>query len=264
MNNFLKLTIIALIIVTLIIGTHYLGWLKPVENVLVKSLAFIQQKFYSFSLYLKSFKDAWLTKRNLLKENGELKEQLKDYQLDQSRLKSLEEENELLKKELNFVREKGYKFLSAKIITGVSDPLSQSVVINRGKKDGVVKGLAVVADNGILVGKIFAVEDNYAKVLLLTDNKSKVAATVQNLTQTVGLVEGQFGLGLEMTNIPQDQEVKEGDLIVTSGLEGQIPKNLLIAKVESVHPIKSEIFKTAILSPIIPLNRLSDVLVIIP
>jgi len=53
-------------------------------------------------------------------------------------------------------------------------------------------------------------------------------------------------------------------LVVTSGLEGKIPKNLLIAKVESVEAVESEIFKTAILRPIIPLSTLSDVVIIIP
>ncbi|MEK7652973.1 MAG: rod shape-determining protein MreC [Patescibacteria group bacterium] len=264
MNIFLKRIIIVLVIIALIVATHYLGWLKPAENLLVKSLSFFQEKTHAASRSLKSFKEGWLIKRDLLKENGDLKDQLKNYQLDQSKLKSLAEENLLLKKELKFTESSGYKFISAKIITGVSDPLSQSVVINRGKKDGVVAGLAVVAEQGILVGKVFEAEDGYAKVTLLTDNKSKVAATVQNLTQTIGLVEGQFGLGLQMTNIPQNEDVKEGDLIVTSGLEGQIPKNLLIARVENVRQVKSEIFKTAILSLIISLNNLSDVLVIIP
>jgi rod shape-determining protein MreC len=91
-----------------------------------------------------------------------------------------------------------------------------------------------------------------------------VAATIQNTDHTAGLVEGQFGLSFSMTNIPQDEPIKIGDLVVTSGLEGQIPKNLLIAKIERVDKIESEIFKTAILTPIVSLDNLSDVLVIIP
>ena len=105
---------------------------------------------------------------------------------------------------------------------------------------------------------------DYSKVLLLTDNKSKVAATIQNSEKTTGLIEGQFGLSLAMTNIPQDQEVKVGDLIVTSGLEGKIPKDLLIAKVENINQVESEIFKTALLSPIISFDNLSYVLVVVP
>ncbi len=100
--------------------------------------------------------------------------------------------------------------------------------------------------------------------MLLKDSKSRVAVTIQNLDHTVGLVEGQYGLSFSMTNIPQNQDIREGDLVVTSGLEGKIPKNLLVAKVASIKSIESEIFKTAILTPILNFDNLSNVLVIIP
>lgn len=260
----LKKIIIALAVIVLLLGLHYLNWLKPAENVLVRVLTPIQAKARDFSSGIKDFSNNWLNKRNLLLENNDLKEKLKTSRVDQAKLNSLSAENELLKKELKFLEERPVKYVAAKIVTGISDPLSQSVIINRGRKDGITKGLAVVADKGILVGKVYEVRDNFSKVLLLTDSQSKVAATIQNLDLTIGLVEGQFGLSFAMTNIPQNQAVAEGDLIVTSGLEGNIPKDLLIAQVESVNQVESEIFKTAILKPVIPFNNLSYVLVIIP
>jgi rod shape-determining protein MreC len=224
----------------------------------------VQHVFYGASQGGNNFYDAWLKKRDLLKENSQIKSDLVKMTVDSSKLNSLQEENILLKKELNFVEEKKYKFVAARIISGVADPLSQSVIINRGKRDGIEKNLAVISNEGIMVGKIIDVYDDFSKALLLSDNKSKVAATVQNLDHTVGLVEGQYGLSFSMTNIPQNQEIKEGDLVVTSGLEGKIPKDLLIAKVDRVNSVESEIFKTAILTPIISLNSLSDVVVVIP
>ncbi len=247
-----------------VIFFHYLGWLKPVEGVMATILMPAQSGFYGLSRGVGGFYEDWLTKRNLLGENEYLKKQLVVQIIDASKLKSLEEENQLLKKEMNFVEENKFKYVAAKIVSGVSDPLSQSVIINRGKKDGIIKGLAVIAENGIFIGKVIEVQDGYSKVMLISDNKSRVAATVQNLDHTVGLIEGQYGLSFSMTNIPQNQDIKEGDLVVTSGLEGQIPKNLLIAKVDRVVLVESEIFKTAMLSPIVPLNSLSDVVVIVP
>ena len=253
-----------LIIIGVLIMLHYVGWIKPVENLFVRIFAPIEGGLRSGSLGMKSFYGNWINRKDLIAENEGLKDQLKNYQMDLSRANSLEEENDLLRQELKFTKDSKYKYVAAKIITGVSDPISQSVVINRGKADGVVKGLAVVAGNGIMIGKISEVQDNFSKVLLLTDSNSKVAATVQNVDKTAGLVEGQYGLSFSMTNIPQDQKIDENDLIVTSGLEGQIPKNILIAKVERVEKVESEIFKTAILSPLIPFANLSDLLVIIP
>lgn len=264
MQRVFKLLVIGLIIIILLIATHYISWLAPVENLAVRAIEPVQKTTHSLTSGLRNFYSNWLSHRDLLSENEKLKEELKNIQLDQSQINSLKQENELLKRELRFVQQENFKFISARIITGVSDNLSRSVIINRGQKDGLQKGMAVVADEGILVGKIYEVSDNFSKVLLLTDNKSKVAATIQNQNQTVGLVEGQFGLSFTMTNIPQTAEVNENDLVVTSGLEGQIPKDLLIAKVDQVNQIESEIFKTAILTPIISFDHLSYVLVVVP
>lgn len=264
MDKIFRLTVFGLIIIALIVSFHYLGWLKPAESVLLKIISPIQRGAYTSALGVRSFYDAWLTKKNLLAENEILKDQLKTKQVSQSQINSLKEENELLKKELNFLRDNDFNFVATKIVSGVSDPISKSVIINRGLEDGVRKGLAVVADEGVLIGKIIEVYSNFSKVLLLTDNTSLVAATIQNQSKTAGLVEGQFGLSFTMTNIPQDQEINEGDLVVTSGLEGDIPKNLLIARVESVQHIESEIFKTATLGSIIPFDSLSYLAVIIP
>lgn len=264
LDRLLKSLIYSLAAILIAVFFHYLGWLKPIENLFILTLKPIQSGSYELSQKTKNFSDYWLRKRNLIAENQKLIDEVKALSVDQSKSKSLEEENALLKRELNFVDEAKKRFVAARIITGVSDPLSQTVIIDRGAKDGIVPGLAVVADQGILVGKVSEVFDDYAKVTLLNDNKSRVAATVQNLDHTVGLVEGQYGLSFAMTNIPQNQDIRQGDLVVTSGLEGQIPKDLLIAKVESVKTVESEIFKTAILQPIIPLSNLSYVLVIIP
>lgn len=263
-DKMIKSLIYGLTAILIAVFFHYAGWLAPVEGLLMKVFYPVQQIVYNGYNGSRHIYESWLKKRDLIAENGKLQDQLTALAIDIAKLKALEEENELLKKELNFVDENKLKFVAAKIISGVSDPLSQSVIINRGKKDGIESGLAVIADGGVMVGKVSEAGDDYAKVILLSDNKSRVAATIQNLDHTVGLVEGQYGLSFSMTNIPQNQEIKDGDSIVTSGLEGKIPKNLLIAKVESVKAVESEIFKTAILKPIISLNSLSDIVVIIP
>lgn len=243
---------------------HFLGWLRPVEGIAARLINPISATLRRGTDGGKSFYDAWLAKRNLLAENNAVKERLVQYQVDSAKFQALQEENELLKKELKFAVESKLKFAAAKIVSGVSDPFSQTVVIDRGSEAGLAKGMAVITGQGVMVGKIIEAQKNYSKVLLLTDNKSKVAATVQNLDHTAGIVEGQFGLSFIMTNIPRNQFLKEGDLIVTSGLEGQVPKNLLLAEVESVKEVESEIFKTAVLKPIVSFSNLSSVLVIIP
>jgi len=264
MNNYFKLIIFGLVIIFLIIVFHYISFLNPLENAVVRLLKPLQEKTYALVLEVKDFNNKWLTKRNLIMENENLEQKLKEFKVSSARVNSLENENNLLKEELRFSKESPLNMIAAKIVTGVSDSLSKSVIINQGLDKDIEEGMAVISGEGIMIGKIYEVYPNYSKVLLLTDNKSKVAATIQNLDKTTGLVEGQFGLSFSMTNIPQDQAIAEGDLIVTSGLEGKIPKDLLIAQVDSVNQIESEFFKTALLSPIISLDNLSYVLVVVP
>ena len=263
-DKIIKTSLYGLVVVLFILFFHYLGWLRPIENLTVRIFSPVQEFFYSLSQHSGGFYDAWLKKRDLLAENEKLRGELAKLSVDYGLLKSLEEENSVLKKELNFIEEKKQRFIAAKIISGVSDPLTKSVIINRGSRDGIEKGLAVISQQGVVVGKVIEVNEDFSKVLLLSDNRSKVAVKLYNLDHTVGLVEGSFGLSFSMTNIPQNQQIEEGDLVVTSGLEGKIPNNLPVAKVESVKSVESEIFKTAILSPIIPFDSLSYVLVIIP
>ena len=264
MNNFFKLVIFGLIVIFLLTIFHYTNLFNPIEGWVMKFLSPAQEKVYSLVIGIKKFNTQWVAKRDLIAENTDLQNKLQELRVDKSKVNSLESENNLLKEELKFTRESKLNMVTAKIVTGVSDSLSKSVIINKGSNSKIEKGMAVVSGDGVMIGKIYDVYNDYSKVLLLTDNKSRVAATIQNLDKTTGLVEGQFGLSFSMTNIPQDQEIKEGDLIVTSGLEGKIPKDLLIARVESVNQVESEIFKTALLSPIVSLDNLSYVLVIVP
>lgn len=264
MFNFFKPVAVVVIITIIIMLTHYLGWLTPVEGLVVRAASPIQSRLYNTVNYVGSLKANWLTRRDLLSENKQLRHELEQAYIDRTKLNSLAEENSLLKQELGFAQDQSINTVAATIIGGVSDPLSKSIIINRGRNDQLTEGLAVVTGNGIMIGKVIEVADTYSKVLLLIDNKSKVAATIQNLDRTAGLVEGQFGLNFAMTNIPQDQEIVAGDLIVTSGLEGNIPKNLPIARVVSINQTESNIFKTAVLSPLASFADLSHVLVITP
>jgi len=260
----LRYVLILIGIVTASIILHYLGVLRPLENVFFKIVAPIEKRLYDRASFVSHIQRNWIHHRAVIAENTSLRQELEKNYIDRAALNALNAENQLLRDELGFRKSRQFNTVAAEIITGVSDPISQAVIIDRGKNDGIDVGYAVVTSGGVLVGKVVEARDAVSKVLLLTDTTSKIAATVQNQTQTAGLIEGQFGLSIAMTDIPQDQDIKAGDLVVTSGLEGQIPRGLLIAYIESVSQVESAIFKTAVLTPIASFKNLSHVLVIIP
>ena len=134
LDKILKYSLYGLTAIIVAAFLHYVGWLRPVENLLIKGLSPLQGSASEASRFGRGFYEKWLKKRDLLKENEELKNKLTQTAIDDSYLKSLQEENELLKRELNFVEESRLKFVSA--IIRVSDPFLvqlSSIVVKRMK-----------------------------------------------------------------------------------------------------------------------------------
>ncbi|MFA6534469.1 MAG: rod shape-determining protein MreC [Patescibacteria group bacterium] len=204
------------------------------------------------------------TKAVLTEENQVLKAKLEQLALDVSQLKVLEVENQLLRQQLNFVEGKGYHFVTARITSRVAENSLSGLIINRGRADGIQVGYPVIAGEGVLVGTIIEVQENFSTLLLLTDSQSRVAATVQNQQQTVGIMEGEHGISVKLTMIPQDEKIDPGQTIITSGLQSNIPRGLFLGLVDKVEANASELFAKAYIYPLVDYQRLSLVTVLIP
>jgi rod shape-determining protein MreC len=187
----------------------------------------------------------------LSEENSRLYYDLSQALIDKAELQSLRDENATLKEELRYKKSAGVSMVTARVAGQNNLDDSASLIINRGARDGIVPGNPVVFAGGILIGKIEKAEENFSIVLLLTDSKSSIAASMQNTGITSGIVKGERGLSLKMDLIPQDKEIKVGDLVITSGLETGIPKGLLIGSVRSVIKEIRDPFQSALIkSPI--------------
>ena len=124
--------------------------------------------------------------------------------------------------------------------------------------------MPVIIGNGIIVGKIFKLERTTAVVLLLTDTQSHVGAAVQNEKRTLGVVQGKRGLSLEMRLIPQNGEINEEEIIVTSGIEPLVPKGLVIGRVQAIHTEERNPFKRATIVSPVAFDRLEVVAILFP
>ncbi len=152
----------------------------------------------------------------------------------------------------------------AQVIAGSTDPDVHTIDIDRGAADGVTEGDAVVANDGIVVGKVTKVRAHTAIVELLTDAQSRFAAALLGAdAMTVhGYTEGGHGTGMVMRLIPQQIKVIAGDVVITSGLEENIPRGLVLGRVESVRQEPNEPFQDAVLSPLASLDTLTTVAVL--
>ena len=197
---------------------------------------------------------------SLLKPPDDLQESYKNLLVINSQLKALADENDQLKNLLEFKQAKKFSLVVANILS--RDPFNNNIlIVDVGSKQGVNKGQAVVINDGIIVGKVIDVTNDAATIRLLTDNFSKLAVS-SGSESVAGLLSGSLGLGLEMSYIPQEYNIKKNDLVVTTDLDTNIPKGLVIGTIEEIRYSEEELFKTASVLPLIDFNTLFIVAII--
>jgi rod shape-determining protein MreC len=153
------------------------------------------------------------------------------------------------------------QFLAANVFAREPSNVKEMVAIDRGKRDGVREGMAVVTEGGSLVGSITHVFDDYAWVTLITDPNSAVSAMIQE-SRAQGVVSGSYSRRLTMEFLRQAAVVHEGDMVLTSGIGGSFPPGLVIGRVSAVESSRQEIFKDVTVEPLASLSRLETVLVL--
>lgn len=247
------------IIILITIGLQLSGVLYPLEN-------FIVGLFYH-SAQFSYDKELGVNKENLINEkltqpfDPEIVEAV--CSIDTAETLLLREENTELRSQLDYFSKNKFSHIGAEVIGRTVDPLSTIITINRGLKDGVFPTNPVIVGGGVLVGTIIQSFDTISYVRLLNDNQSKIGSTLLNGDRTIGLVEGGYDIGVQMNFIPQNEKVNPGDIVVTSGLTENMPRGLLIGKVEFIEKQQLEPFQQAILDPIADLSYLHLVSVII-
>lgn len=261
MNRSRLITFVSIFfLIVVFIVLHYTGLLKKPEYFLRRILSPLSQTIYSSSL---SIKDA----ENSLGVDPKValvstKEALLECKTHTANLKLLQDENTELRQQLDFFKSHNFSHIGAEVIGKNIEPLGNTLIVNRGSRDGVVEGNAVIVANGVLIGKIATVEEESSLVRLLNDNQSKIAATILNHDKSLGVIEGGYGISVRMNFIPQQEDVRVGDLIVTSGLETGMPRGLFIGNVAAVEKEAYEPFQRATLSPAGTLSSLSIVSII--
>jgi len=165
-----------------------------------------------------------------------------------------------LKQLLQFRQTNSPSMIGAEVIG--QDPSSwfKSVTIDKGERDGLKKGMAVISPAGV-IGQVLRTAPHYATVLLITDYNSAVDSIVQR-TRAKAIVEGKGENRCQLKYLLRTEEVNTGDIVLTSGLSGNFPKGLLIGEIRRVEKKGHGVFQVAELVPSIDLTRLEEVLVI--
>lgn len=238
------------------------GYFSSASNVFTGSLVNLQTWFSTRFVAIQDFFTSPRDIASLRQRNTELEREVAELQSQVIQLQQEVGETQILAALVDFSRanpENTYR--AAAVIGRDPSPFLHYVIINRGSNDGILRGMPVVTDQG-LIGRVEAVIADAARVQLITDPASSVNVRLQSAETEASLVGSVTGdVTLEL--IPQDINVQPGDLVLTSGLGGGYPPDLIIGQVVNVRSRDFDLFQQATVQPVVDFNRLEIVLVIV-
>jgi rod shape-determining protein MreC len=237
------------------------GFFGSASRRLDSGLVQLQTWFSSRFLGLQDFITAPRDIISLRTRNAELEAQVSQLQTQVIELQQRVNETEILAALVDFSRtnpESTYK--AAAVIGRDPSPFLHYIIINRGSNDDIRRGMPVVTNQG-LVGRVDAVIADAARVQLITDPGSSVNVYLQN-ADTNAVLLGSVTGDVSLDMISQNVSVEPTDLILTSGLGGGYPPDLIIGQVVTLRSLEFELFQKATVQPAVDFSRLDIVLVI--
>ncbi|SFC03698.1 rod shape-determining protein MreC [Marinospirillum celere] len=203
-----------------------------------------------------------LANRNLLlEENRELKSQALVLAERSQTMSAVVAENVRLRELLNAAQRSELDFITGELIGVNYDPFSQQVVINRGRQDGAYIGMPVVDASGVM-GQLISVSPYTSRLLLISDTNHALPVQVnRNGLRFVAQGSGRANL-LRLDHVPETADIREGDLLVTSGLGDRFPFGYPVARIERVSHQRGEPFMDVEARPLAQLDRSRYVLLL--
>ncbi|HJU09702.1 MAG TPA: rod shape-determining protein MreC [Candidatus Binataceae bacterium] len=193
-------------------------------------------------------------------ENLRLKQQLEQYQSQHRRMLELEAENRHLADLLDLREALGTSAVAANVIGADATGLARTLILSEGSRQGLQRGMAVIAVDGV-VGKLLAVSNDASRVLLINDHNSALDAFDQR-SRARGIIAGIVDDGLTMKYVDRSEDIKSGDTIITSGMDGIFPRGLLVGTVARVSQQRPGLFLNVEVRAAVNFRELEQVLIL--
>lgn len=201
------------------------------------------------------------SKRTLTDENAALKADLVAHSLSTQEFSRLQAENANLRGLLDLARRYSGTAVAVEVLYTGRDPFTQKLFVNRGGDAGIAAGQAVIDDLGV-VGQVTRVFPGMAEVTLMTDKDHAVPVKVERS----GVRSVVFGAGAgrspELRFMAPTADIRQGDRLVTSGLDGTYPAGLAVAEVASVERETGQVFARIVVRPLAGADRSTYLLVL--
>ena len=236
------------LIILAVVFIYMSGWLRPVIDPLARVLLAAAAPLHGAGAAVSR---AW---DGLAAGNGRAADELRaengSLQVENAKLRALIAENDQLKASLDYHQKNGGDdAVTARVVYESGDEGSRSLVLDKGSDDGLAAGQPVITGAGVIVGKISAAGRLTSTVTPLMDSSSRLAVTVENAQDTLGVLAGDRDLSMAVTLIPQTEQLSPGETVITSGLEAGIRRGLAVGTVEKVDRSTEQPFQSANIIP---------------
>ena len=259
-RKILKIFLITIFCVILIFLSSK-NFFNPLRGVIIRVIYPFQKAFYIVGRETSGYVNFLQNIRNLRKENEKLIRENYILSAELADLKSADRENQILREQLKLAPKNSLNLEASFVIGQDPQRLGSWLLIDKGSQEGINVGMPVIVYEGILVGRVSEVFPHSAQVEMIFHTSSVINVS-DNETETKGVISGEYGLGIIMDMISQKDVVNAGDTIVTSGLSQEIPKGLLIGKVQEVMNSPDRLYKQATVTPRVKYSDIDLVFVV--
>lgn len=259
-GNIIKFMAVA-IISLLLIFLNPRGLFNPVRGVFLEIAYPFQKTFYLLSRSVMGTGEFLGSIGSLKKDNEDLLRENNDLAAQIAQLNDVKNENASLRDQLKLLPTQKFDLAAAFVIGQDPQRLDSWIMIDKGSADGIKLDMPAIVYDSILVGKVTDVTAHSAQITLLSDSTSTINV-VDSETQSKGILQGEYGLGVVMNMVSQQDALNNGDTVITSGLGSDIPRGLLIGKIQQIGLSDDKLFQQAIVAPRIKYSKLDTVFVI--
>jgi rod shape-determining protein MreC len=237
------------------------GYLESLRRALSMVTYPVQEAVNSPSAFWDWLHESFETREHLQKENGQLKVRVRDADLKLMRLADLEQENMRLRGLREATSRVAQRFVVAEILRVDLNPFRHRVIVNKGTRDGAFKGQSILDATGIF-GQITQAGTFSSEAILITDAEHAIPVQVnRNGLRTIAVGTGDTG-SLSLPFLATNADIKEGDLLVSSGLGGVYPPGYPVATVTKINKAAAQMLADISARPAATLDRDREVLLI--
>lgn len=255
----LRIFLFFVLVVLVFVAINLTGASLHIKNFFFGISSSLQEVFWNAGDGVSDFLAGFFQRSYLEKRANDLELENRRLLGEVISLGDLGKENSLLREALGISLEKEFELELCRIIS--KDISQDSLLIDKGAEDGISKDLPVITSQKVLLGRIGEVYSNFSEVVLITNKDSAFDAVVFE-KDIYGIAKGEGSMEVSLDLVPKEEDISEGDLVISAALGGIFPKGLLVGRIKTVEKTDIKTFQTAELTPGFDLGLLEEIFII--